>query len=258
MQRLTAVALAFGTALILVCDVSVVAVHYLNDHTSLINDTRTTKITVPQDVKVVPSAGQAFVTGTIDHITLERAQMDALKMPLTISSVDRGIGRATIEKALVFGQRQTITWDGGTPLPVSGPGTLDIGAAKVDADAGGVTILLDGQVRTFSAGTYSLGTTVAVGSGGLAAPRDGVSFTADSQTVMTTRNNVVLKLDPAKINLLGPGKITMNGAFKVQFPDRTVDAKTVNFGEGPYRVTLDPGNGKLSIDAILQGDVQTS
>ena len=41
-----------------------------------------------------------------------------------------------------------------------------------------------------------------------------------------------------------------------QFPDRKADARSVNFGGGPFQITLEPASGGLRVDAVLQGDVQ--
>ncbi|MDQ4098406.1 MAG: hypothetical protein M3144_11130, partial [Actinomycetota bacterium] len=119
-------------------------------------------------------------------------------------------------------------------------------------------VSLDGAPRKFLPGSYTLGTTVAVGTGGLATPREGVVFTADEETQLQSEGNVVIDLDPRRIDLLGPGKLVINGRLEVQFPDRTVDATTVNFNEAPYRVTVDPTPTTLAVDAVLQGPVDVS
>lgn len=255
MQRASAPILAFFAALALLCDVAVVTVHVLNDHTTLITGRVHSTTVGSTQTQVVPAAGQVFVTGTVDHVSADNAQVDPLKSPLTITAVERGVGHLTIDKALVGGKRVAITWDGGTPLPVSGDGGLDVGAIHVDVDGSGITFSLDGAPRTFEAGTYSLGTSVAVGSAGIATPQDGVKFTADDQTALTSKNNVVVHVDPQKTDLLGPGKVMVTGNLMVQYPDKTTSAHSVALDDGPYRVTVEPGGGGVKIDAILQGQV---
>ena len=256
MQRV----LAFAIGLLIVCNAAVVTVHYLDDHTSLVSGRPTISGTIaPDDVKVVPGEGQAFVTGTVDEVVAEAAQVQPIKTPFTINAVERGVGRVSIEKALVGGRRVTITWDGGTPLPVSGTGELVLGSTRVTVNGDGPVYSLDGAARTFGAGTYSLRTTVGVGTTGIGTPQEGVSFTADTQTVLVTRGAVVVRLDPQKLDLLGPGKLTLKGKLKVQYPTRTDTVGSVTFGGGPYRATVDPAGagGTITVDAILQGDVTT-
>lgn len=257
MLRPYAPILAFFIGLVLLCDAAVFTVHVLNDHTTAISGTPVRTTTRQQsDVKVVPSAGQAFVTGTIDKVAVDGAQVPPLATPLTLTAVERGVGKVAIEKAIVAGQRVTITWDGGTPLPISGDGGLDVGTVHVEADGSSLVYSVGGTNRVFVPGTYSLGTTVAVGTGsGLANSRDGVRFTADKDTVLAPRGDVVVRRDAQKIDLLGPGKVAITGKLKVQFPDGTKAASSVSLAEGPYRITLDtPGSG-VTVDAILQGQV---
>ena len=251
--------LAFLVGLVFVCDLAVVGVHLLDDHTSLIsNRTPSARGTSSSDTSetVVPGPGQAFVTGEADRVAADNAQTQPVMSPFTITAVERGVGRLTIDKALVGDRRVTISWDGGTPLPVSGSGGLDVGVTHVEVDDKGPVYSLDGAGRPFLPGTYSLATTVAVGSGGgLSTPQEGVQFTADRQTVLSSRGNVVIRLDPQKVDLLGPGKLAMTGKLRVQFPKRKTNASSVTFAEGPYRVTVDPADGRVRVDAVLQGRV---
>ena len=251
----------FLAALVLVCDLAVVSVHYLNDHTTLIAGKVRTVHTQTTEVKVVPAAGQAFVTGTLDRLAADNAQIEPLPTPLTITG-ERGVANITIEKALVGGKRVTINWNGGTPMPISaasgGGGALELGATHVEVSSDGIVYSIDGAPRTFAAGSYSIGTSVGVGASGIATPQDRVTFTADAQTVLTSKGNQVIKADVGKVNLLGPGKLRASGKFKVQFPDRTVSSSLVTFGDGPYRVTIDTEGSAIKLDAILQGQVDAS
>ncbi len=257
MQRPFAPVLAFLLGLVLLCDAAVLVVHWLDDNTSIISARTRPRTRESTEVVVVPAPGQAFLTGSIDTLTAEKAQVQPLPMPVTLNAVERGVGRLSIDRALMGGRRVTITWDGGTPLPISGGGSLEIGTTNVSATADGLSYLLDGASRRLTAGTYTLGTTVAVSSGaGLGTPREGVQFTADKDTVLNSRGNVVVRMPIQKVDLLGPGTISAKGRLKVQFPDRTVNGGSVRFGEGPYRVSLVGGDNGTTVDAILQGDVQ--
>ena len=257
-----AVALGFLIGLVLVCDLAVVGVHVLNDHTSLVAGRAASAGSGPDGSgsagsgpKVVPGQGQAFVTGDLDHVVADGAQVQPVPSPFTITALERGQGRVAIEKALVGDRRVTITWDSGTPLPVSGQGGLDLGATHVEISKDGPVLFLDGAPRTFLPGSYSLGATVAVGTGGLATPQDGVDFKADDQTTLQSSGDVVIHLDAQNLVLQGPGKVTMNGHFKVQYPKKSVTASTIDFAEAPYRITVDTSGSGVHVDAILQGPV---
>src|SRR5688572_24858780 len=67
--------------------------------------------------EVVLPLNQAEVTGTIDGFVADDANGAPLAMPIELPA-----GRATIEGALVNGERSTIVWDGGRPFRLSGSG----------------------------------------------------------------------------------------------------------------------------------------
>jgi hypothetical protein len=195
-----------------------------------------------------------FVSGDVAHFMADDAQITAaLAAPFTLTALERGTGNATIENALVDGKRSTISWGTGTPLPITGTGGLDLGPVHVDVDGTGVTWGLDGATRTFLPGTYHAGAPVAVGSGGIAAPRDAVDFTADSQTVLTSRGGVVVHLTPRPVELTGPGRISVSGRLRVQTSKGHRTAAAVTFGPGPFKVTLAPGSSGPTMSSVLQG-----
>lgn len=203
---------------------------------------------------MVPGPGQLFVTGDISRLVAEDAVLaEPLNSPFTLSAAERGTGNATIDKALVGGKRTTISWGTGTPLPITGSGGLDLGPVTVEIDARGVVALnLDGAARPFRPGTYRAGAPVAVGTGGIAAPRDGVEFTADAQTVLTTRG-VLIRREPTRVALEGPGKVSVAGRLTVQTPESSRPAATVTFGPGPYKITVVPQGVRATIQSVLQG-----
>jgi hypothetical protein len=205
-----------------------------------------------------PAPGQAFVKGTVETLTAEGAQGAALVVaPFTLTAVERGAGKATIENALVDGKRTSIAWGGGTPLPITGNGGIDLGGTKVVVDPTGATYTVDGAARALKPGTYRAGASVAVGVGGLATPRDSVSFTADARTVISAQGAVV-KVAPARIELTGPGKVTARGQLQIRDSTATRPAAGIQFGEGPYTVTVTPGPARLELDAVLQGPLTRS
>ncbi|HEX2193167.1 MAG TPA: hypothetical protein VHH09_08230 [Acidimicrobiales bacterium] len=205
---------------------------------------------------VVPGPGQTFVTGAIERFQAEDAVAPTpLGTPFTLSALERGAGGATIENALVGGRRSTISWGTGTPLPISGGGGLDLGPVAVEVDAGGVTWRLDGAARTFVPGAYRAGAPVAVGSAGLAAPREAVDFQAGPDTVFSSHGGVVARLDRRPVQLEGPGKISVSGRLEVRTAKGVRAATTVNFGPGPFTATLSPTASGYTIESVLQGPV---
>jgi hypothetical protein len=251
MQR----AIAYCVALVVSVIAVFVGVRVVSANTTAFDRFKggTPATTTTGDLGPAPAPGQVFVKGTIDRLTAERAQAPAIPTPFTLTAVERGVGKVTIENALVDGKRTTIAWDGGTPLPVSGDGgTIDLNGSKVDVDATGSTWAVDGG-KALKPGAYRVGATVAVGEGGLARSRDSVAFTADSRTVVNGKGGVTLKVPPARQELKGPGKVVGMGQFQVRDQASRTAAARFQFGEGPYMVIINPVNGHLEIDAVLQG-----
>jgi len=209
---------------------------------------------------LVPGPGQEFVTGDVAHFVADDAQASQpLGSPFTLMAAERGAASATIENALVDGARSTISWSSGTPLPITGSGGLELGPVHVDVDPTGVTWGLDGGARSFLPGTYVAAASVAVGTGGLATPRESVEFEADERTVLTAQNGVTVHLDPEPLDLTGPGKTSVSGNLEVQSSDSTRSASAVTFGPGPFKVTLTPGGSTgVRINAVLQGKATAS
>jgi hypothetical protein len=207
-----------------------------------------------------PAPGQAFVKGTVDKLTAEGAQAAPLATPFTLNALERGVGKATIENALVDGKRTSIAWGGGTPLPISGDGgSIDVSGTKVDIDASGAaTWVVDGATRALKPGAYRAGAPVAVGVGGLATSRDAVAFTADAQTRINTKSGVVIKVAPGKLDLKGPGKVTATGQLQIRDETSLKPAAGFQFGDGPYTVTVTPVAGHIDVDAVLQGPLTRS
>lgn len=205
---------------------------------------------------IVPAAGQTVVTGTVQSLSADGAVEDVIPTPFTINAVERGAVRhATVEGALVNGARKTIYWYAGQPLPVSGGTGLDLGPAHVDVDAHGVTWQLAGD-SAFKPGHYRFGSSVAVGTAGLATPLDGgIDFTADDHTVLTASDGVVIHFDSPALKVAGPGTLRLTGALTLKTASGTKTASTVTMANGPFEVTIAPGAGGLVVNATLQGAV---
>ncbi|MDQ6726692.1 MAG: hypothetical protein M3066_11090 [Actinomycetota bacterium] len=250
--------IAYVLALVLAVVAVAVGVRVIADHSSLLDrfkgDEGATLAPGPTTPSgPAPGPGQSFVTGMVDTLSAEGAQGAPLAAPFTFTSPDRGVGRVTIQNALVDGKRTSIAWGGGTPLPITGAGSIDLSGSRVDVDATGTTWKVDGAVRALAPGRYRAAASVAVGVGGLAAPRDSVDFTADAMTLVQSTGGVVVKVPPAKLEVTGPGKVTAAGQLQIRDPQASRAASSIQFGEGPYRVTLTPAAGRLTVDAVLQG-----
>lgn len=256
MQR----AIAYVVALVLSVVAVFVGVQVVATNTSAFDRFKTgaPATTTTVDLGPPPAPGQVFVKGTVDRLTAERAQAPAIATPFTLTAVERGVGKVTIENALVDGKRTTIAWDGGTPLPISAQGgSIDLAGSKVDVDATGSSWAVDGA-RPLKPGVYRAGASVAVGEGGLARPRDSVAFTADLRTIVNGKGGVTLKLPPGRLELTGPGRVVGTGRFQIRDQTSRTPAARFQFGEGPYTVVVNPVNGKLEIDAVLQGPLTRS
>ena len=205
---------------------------------------------------IVPAAGQTLVTGTLQTFSSDGAVAAPIATPFTINYVARGaVNHAEVEGALIDGERKTIYWYAGQPLPVSGNGALDLGPAHVTADAHGVTWSLVGT-SGFTPGHYRFGSSVAVGSSGLSTPMDGgVSFDADNHTVLTATDGVIVHFDSPTLKVQGPGTLTMTGTFTLRTAAGTRTATTLTMGGGPFEVQLAPGPGGIAVTATLQGPV---
>jgi hypothetical protein len=207
---------------------------------------------------LVPGPGQAFVSGVVRRFTADDAQIGGpLATPFTISALERGQGNATIENALIDGKRSTISWATGTPLPITGGGGLDLGAVHVDVDGVGATWLLDGATRNFVPGSYRAEAPVAVGSQGIATPRDSVAFDADELTGITTRGGVIVHVAPERVQVEGPGSVKIMGQLQVKTPDGKRAAGSVTFDSGPFTATLTPAGNGVRVDSVLQGPITT-
>jgi hypothetical protein len=255
--------IAYFTALVLSVVAVVVSVRVAADNTSALDRFKggAPATTTTVDLGPAPAPGQVFVTGTVDKLTAEGAQggQSLIAAPFTLTALERGVGKATIENALVAGKRTSIVWSGGTPLPITGTGgQIDLAGSKVDVDGAGATWTVDGGARQLKAGTYRAGAPVAIGTTGVATSRDAVEFTADARTVVSATGGVVIKLASGRLELTGPGKVTATGQLQVRDQRTRTPATGFRFGEGPYTVTLNPDAGKLNLDAVLQGPLTRS
>ncbi|MGQ0743765.1 MAG: hypothetical protein ACT4OS_05415 [Acidimicrobiales bacterium] len=213
-------------------------------------------VPVASEPEVVPGPGQTFVTGTAVTIEATAAQGGSVASPFVLEATPGSGSGAAIEGALVEGVRTSIVWGGGTPLPVSGTGGIDVAGVGLRLDADGLTWRLNpGEARSFDPGSYRIAAPVAVGRSGLATPRDGVSFTADAGTTLEVLAPLELNRPVAASSFTGPGGVEIAGTLTVRTEDGGGPARVVTLEEGPYRLDLRPGPGGLDVDAVLEGTV---
>ena len=225
-------------------------VYLLTDTDSPIQVSRDTVVveTTIRDVHVL-AEGQTKLDGTVTTL----AGGDVVAPPLHAPLQFPAGGGATIEDALINGQRSTIVWDGGRPFVLEGDGGIDLGPIRMGIEPdGSATWALSDGVRSLLKGSYQLRTPVAVGHGGLAQPRDQVTFTADDETTIETRG-VAAHTAPAALHLEGPGTLTLDGAFTMETRDGTRKVTHLEFGTGSFVVDLTPGPGGVHLVATLQG-----
>jgi len=244
---------AFVVALVVVCGAAVVGVVAFTRSRS--QAPPTTLVTQPP--KVVPAAGQVFVTGSVSRVELDDAQGGRLVTPFTLVTAGPATGAATIEDALVAGKRTTIVWNGGSPLPLVGDGGVELDSADLVADDDGFRWLLgDGTVRALQPGRYRASAPVALGSTGLAQPADSVSFDADSTTSIVIQGEVTAKTPAQDQRFTGPGRAQATGALKITTAEGSQDANLIELSDGPYEVSLRESGSGYELDAVLQGPLQ--
>jgi hypothetical protein len=207
--------------------------------------------TTIRDVHVL-AEGQTKLEGTLTRLAGGDVVGPPLRTPLQFPAG----GRATIEGALVAGGRSTIVWDGGRPFALEGDGAIDLGPIRMSVERDGTaTWALSDGVRALLKGRYVLRTPVAVGTGGLAQPRDRVDFTADDETTIET-HGVAAGTNPAALHLEGPGTLILDGSLTIRTRDGSRKVTHLEFGPGPFELELQPGPDGVAVVGTLQGDVR--
>ncbi|MDQ4068166.1 MAG: hypothetical protein M3203_01605 [Actinomycetota bacterium] len=254
--------IAYFSALVLSAVAVAVGVRLVASNSSALDSFKGEAATTTTiDLGPAPAPGQVFVRGTIDRLTVEGAQgpPTVIAAPFTLTALERGVGKATIENALVSGRRTTIAWSGGTPLPISGPGgSIDLGGSKLEVDVTGTTWTVDGSARPLKPGTYRAGAPVAVGTTGVGTPRESVEFTADARTTINAGGGVVVKVSLAPIEVNGPGKASASGQLQIRDQTSRSPVRGFQFGDGPYTIKVNPVEGRIELDAVLQGPLTRS
>jgi hypothetical protein len=203
--------------------------------------------------------GAAEVTGVVTAMHLELAVPEprTIDGPFTIFA-DRGFGNGgTLTGVRVDGTPATIEWDAGTPFVISSHGALVLDPVRMDLTPNGIRLNLADAVHGFAPGTYHLDTTVAVGSSGVARPRETVVFDADDSTRFELRGDAAIFLDPSRVRRLrGPGVVHLEGTFDLRDRSGTRAVTRVDVSEAPFEITLTPvAEGGWRLDGRLGGQI---
>jgi hypothetical protein len=221
----------------------------------------TTEVAPPVTREVtVLRPGQTQVTGVVRRLVAGQVDAAPIPTPFTVEAGVRGVSRADIVRAIVDGKpNTTIHWDGGRPLPISGRGALELGAAQLTADAAGYAWALEGAPRGFEPGGYRCNFTVAVATEGIASVRDAVNFVADENTALqVSRGSAFIRQPPTKLTITAAdnAEVVMEGTMVARTAEGQSETGAVEFGPGLYQITLTPVEGGYQVDALLQGPVR--
>lgn len=202
-----------------------------------------------------PAPGQLRVQGTITALHLEGAVLSPrqLPTPLTIVS-DRGFGNGgELTGVLVDGKPSTIVWDGGRPFELSGGVGLELDPLAVDLAPSGVRLLLGGGAHTMLPGSYQLDTPVAIGSSGIATPRDRVAFTTAPNALFEGRGDAAIVLGPdSPRRFVGPGRAALTGSLEITDARGTHPTDTLSLAQGAFDLTVTPdGAGGWRITGVM-------
>lgn len=204
---------------------------------------------------VVPGPGQVAVRGRVAAVHLDGAVLNPRELPAPLTVVsDRGFGNGgELTGVLVDGGPAAIVWDGGRPFVLSSGAGLVVEPGVVDLVPEGFRILLGGGAHTLLPGTYRLDTPVAVGSSGIATPRDGVTFDAVEGSLFEARGDagVVLGSDAAR-RFTGPGAVHLEGELELTDAAGTRAATTLDAGPAAFELTFTPdGAGGWTVAGLV-------
>jgi hypothetical protein len=209
---------------------------------------------------LVPGPGQVFVRGTVTTVLIADAVLEPREMPvpLTISS-ERGFGNGgEVTSAQVDGEPSTIVWDGGTPFVLSSGGSLLLDPVDLALVDGGLQAVLGRGNHALTPGTYQLDTSVAVGTEGVATPRDSVTFDAVEGTLFEARGDASILFGPdAPRRFVGPGTVLLAGTLEITDPDGTRTEESLVTQVAAFDLTFTPdGAGGWTVEGIVDQPAQ--
>jgi hypothetical protein len=117
----------------------------------------------------------------------------------------------------------------------------------------GLQLVLGGGAHALAPGAHQLDTPVAVGSAGIATPRDSVSFEAVEGSLLEARGDASLLLRATgPWRLVGPGRVVLGGALELTTAAGTTSRDRVEAGEGAYDLTFTPaGPGAWAVEGVV-------
>ncbi len=209
----------------------------------------------PTEPQLVPGPGQVFVRGTVTTVLIADAVLQPREMPapFTISS-ERGFGNGgELTSVEVDGQPSTIVWDGGTPFVLSSGGSLVLDPVALVLANGGLQAVLGQGNHALTPGTYQLDTSVAVGTEGVATPRDGVTFEAVDGTLFEARGDASILFGPdAPRRFIGPGEVLLAGTLDITDDDGTRTVGDLVAELAAFDLTFTPdGTGVWTVEGVI-------
>lgn len=210
--------------------------------------------------ELVPGPGQVFVRGTVTTVLIADAvlQPRELPAPLTISS-ERGFGNGgEVTTVEVDGEPSTIVWDGGTPFVLSSGGSLLLDPVDLALIDGALQAVLGRGNHALTPGTYQLDTSVAVGTEGVATPRDSVTFDAVEGSLFEARGDASIMFGPdTPRRFVGPGTVLLAGTLEITDPDGTRTEESLVTQLAAFDLTFAPdGAGGWTVEGIVDQPAQ--
>lgn len=210
-----------------------------------------------------PSSEVTLIAGRVDTLNLVPARLDPLRGAVTVEAEERGAASAQITAASVDGKSETVVWGGGTPLvldPGGGDGStpegvlgLELEPAPVEAGPAGLVIRLGGVRGRLAPGTYIMTGSVAVGTGGLAASKDTLTFVATADTTVTFAGSAIIRRPPAAVTLSGPGTVHLVGDVELTGATADERAAIIEATAVPFLFDLVWVGERIEVDGRIEG-----
>ena len=225
------------------------------DDGSSVAAVETTTSTTHERGHLTPAANQLRVMGLVGEVRIEGVLDQAIDLPLTFVPVDRGLGNGgKFDGIIVDGHAATVVWDGGRSLLLTGDHGLDSDPATFVLGDGVVHGEFGGVVLAMAPGDYRIDAPVALGQGGLAEPRDVVSFHVPASATAAFTGALTADLPKSPLRFVGPGRVVLSGLLEVERPDGTmVEARRVELPAGQFELIIEPFQKGFTVEALLQG-----
>ena len=204
-----------------------------------------------------PSLGELTkVTGTLTAAEITGALDGPVTLPLVLTVASRGGGNGAVITGISTAGGNTVVWDGGRPITLSGDGTVAVQPGAFFVRDGALVADLSGAAHALSPGTYRIDGPVAVGDGGgLAAPSTQTGFTAGDGAVVSGTGQVEGRLAPGTWSLLGPGRVRLVGELTSYTAHTTALPIDVTLEQGSFELTLTVSGSEVRVEALLDGEV---